>query len=114
MVGWKARPLLRIRYGWEDDADFTAEGADIRLPGRPGKLPTNAVSVKLRGSHAPLRRTTRSATCLAPVTDEAKEWGEVWVEDSTSLVLDLGRGAGHKYNFARQSPHLRNRCKSTE
>jgi hypothetical protein len=47
-------------------------------------------------------------------TDEAEEWGEVWVEDSTSLVLELGRGAGNKHNFVRQSPYLRSRRKSTE
>ena len=47
----------------EDDANFTAKGADIRLRRRPGKLRTNAFSVKLRRSHAPLRRTTRSTTC---------------------------------------------------
>ncbi len=46
----------------------------------------NALSVKLRGGHAPLRRTTRSTTCLAPAMDEAKEWGEVSVPDQ-SLVL---------------------------
>ena len=27
-IGWKARPLLRIRYGSEDDARSLAEGAD--------------------------------------------------------------------------------------
>jgi len=29
-IGWKARPLLRIRYGSEDDGCVIAEGADIR------------------------------------------------------------------------------------
>ena len=48
------------------------------------------------------------------VTDAAKEWAEVWVEDSTSLVLDLGRGAGHRHNFVRQSLHLRSRYRSIE
>jgi hypothetical protein len=59
----------------------------IRLRRRPGKLRTNALSVKLRGSHAPLRRTTRSTTCPAPATDEAEEWGEVSVPDQ-SLALE--------------------------
>jgi hypothetical protein len=36
----------------KDDANFTVEGADIRLRRRPDKLRTNALSVKLRGSHA--------------------------------------------------------------
>jgi len=48
---------------------------------------TDALSVKLRGSHAPLRRTTRYTTCPAPATDEAEEWGEVSVPDQ-SLVLE--------------------------
>ena len=29
-IGWKARPLLRIRYGSEDDARLIPEGEDIR------------------------------------------------------------------------------------
>jgi hypothetical protein len=29
-IGWKARPLLRIRYGSEDDGCVIVEGADIR------------------------------------------------------------------------------------
>src|SRR5437667_11678121 len=29
-IGWKARPLLRIRYGSEDDAEPIAEGANCQ------------------------------------------------------------------------------------
>jgi len=36
---------------------------------------TNALSVKLRGSHAPLRRTTRSTSSSRLATDEAEELG---------------------------------------
>jgi hypothetical protein len=31
-IGWKARPLLRIRYGSEDDATTVAEGATMFQP----------------------------------------------------------------------------------
>jgi hypothetical protein len=46
----------------EDDAQAIAEDADIR---RQSRTIFNALSVKLRGSHAPLRRTTRSTLRLA-------------------------------------------------
>ena len=32
-IGWKARPLLRIRYGSEDDAKLIGEGAEMELRG---------------------------------------------------------------------------------
>ena len=75
----------------EDDANFTAEGADIRLRRRPGKLRTNAFSVKLRGSHAPLRRTTRSTTCLAPRYGRGKGVGR-GLGGGLSLGIGVGRG----------------------
>ena len=36
---------------------------------------TNALSVKLRGSHAPLRRTTHSTSPSSPATGAAEELG---------------------------------------
>jgi hypothetical protein len=38
---------------------------------------TNVLSVKLRGSHAPLRRTTRSTSSSSPVTGAVGELAEV-------------------------------------
>jgi hypothetical protein len=42
---------------------------------------TYALSVKFRGSYAPLRRTTRSTCQSLPAMDEADEWAEVSAAD---------------------------------
>ena len=77
----KAKEILRNLRGatisrrWigfsEDDANFTAEGADIRLRSRSYQR------VEDNGFHH----------LPAPATDEAEEWGEVSVADLT-LVWD--------------------------
>ena len=46
---------------------------------------TNGLSVKLRGSHAPLRRTTRSTSPSSPVTGAAEELGEALATGLTSV-----------------------------
>ena len=51
----------------EDDDTLIAEGADIRWRSR-SYVYRNALSVKLRGSHAPLRSTTRSTSSSSRAT----------------------------------------------
>ena len=52
---------------------------------------TNSLSVKLRGSHAPLRRTTRSTTCLAPGYGRGRGVGR-GLGGGLSLGVGVGRG----------------------
>ena len=46
---------------------------------------TNALNVKLRGSHAPLRRTTHSTSPSSPATGAAEELGEALARGLTSV-----------------------------
>jgi hypothetical protein len=70
----------------KDDVKLTAKGAGIRQPKLPCNYGTNALSVKLRGSHTPLLTTRVPPPVWRQATGEAEEWGEVLVTDQASVL----------------------------